>query len=279
MALETSRGKINASGNSLVLNLPVEPAFVEADLTRIAQIFLNLLNNAAKFSSPGGMIEVSAETEENEVAVSVRDTGRGIEPEALSHIFEMFGQVETAEKQDLGGLGIGLSVSRQLAEMHGGSIEAISGGLGQGAEFVVRLPLSTGQGDVKEVVKEDEAVATAVHRRVLVVDDNRDAAEMLEMLLTINGHTVQKAYEGETAIATAREFEPEVCLLDIGLPGMNGFELAGKLREFLPDSLLISVSGWGQPEDRQRSHEAGFDRHFVKPVEIDSLLRVITSKG
>lgn len=277
MALETSRSKIAASQNELVLTLPPQPLFIDADITRISQILLNLLNNAAKFSPPGGKIWLTAEQEGNEAVISVRDTGRGIDPASLSRVFEMFGQIETPEKQDLGGLGIGLSVSKQLAEMHGGSIEAKSEGIGKGSEFIVRIPLATEQHQAA-TLHDDRFPAQSLAARaqkVLVVDDNRDAAEMLEMLLTINGHTVRTAFDALSGIETAREFEPEVCLLDIGLPGMNGFDLARRLREFLPDALLISVSGWGQPEDRRRSFEAGFDRHFVKPVEIDALLAVI----
>ena len=294
MALETSQGLIENAENELIVTLPYKPIYIDADLTRAAQIFLNILNNAAKYSDAGGQISLTAKKEDGEAVVSIRDSGLGIEPEMLSKIFEMFGQIETPEKQAQGGLGIGLSVVKKLVEMHGGSIQAFSEGRGTGSEFVVRLPLAAEQSETMPAspVSETDILQTAQMempndgesadfksqkkpRRILVVDDNQDAVEMMETLLGFEGYTTRTAFEGETAIEIAGDFQPEICLCDIGLPGMNGYELAARLRQLLPQSLLISVSGWGQEEDRQRSIKAGFDYHLVKPVQFEDLLKLI----
>ncbi|MEO8573463.1 MAG: PAS domain S-box protein [Pyrinomonadaceae bacterium] len=278
MAVETSQREIDSSGNELVITLPSKPLYLEADLTRVAQIFLNILNNAAKFSPPGGTITIIAHSSGGEAIVSIADEGRGISEESLPRIFDIFGQVDAPGRRDRGGLGIGLSVVKQLAEMHGGSVEARSGGLGKGTELIVRLPVVVA--DEPAVRKEhppELAEPTKKPRRVLIVDDNEDAARMLEMLLKLQGHEVQVAYDGLAALELARDFKPEVCLLDIGLPGMNGLELAREIRKFLPDALLISVSGWGQDEDRKRSREHGIDHHLVKPVEFTALMSAIGS--
>ncbi len=294
MALETSQSLIENAENELTVRLPDKPIYIDADLTRVAQIFLNILNNAAKYSDAGGKISLNATTEDREAVVSIKDSGLGIEPAMLSKIFEMFGQIETPEKQAQGGLGIGLSVVKKLVEMHGGSIRAFSEGNGKGSEFIVRLPLSAEQSETipaKQPSETDilqkaqmEMPETGEHedfqspkemRRILVVDDNQDAVEMMETLLGFEGYATRTAFDGETGIEIAADFQPEICLCDIGLPGMNGYELAARLRELLPQSLLISVSGWGQEEDRQRSIKAGFDYHLVKPVQFEDLLRLI----
>jgi PAS domain S-box-containing protein len=278
MAVETSQREIDRSGNELVVTLPAKPLYLEADLTRVAQIFLNILNNAAKFSGTGGTIRLIVERVGPEAVVTISDEGRGIPPEALPRIFDIFGQVDSPGRRDRGGLGIGLSVVKQLAEMHGGSVEARSEGLGKGTEMIVRLPLVDALHDPVREASEPELIQPAEHpRRVLIVDDNQDAALMLETLLKLQGHTVQVAYDGLDALERARDLKPEVCLLDIGLPGMNGLELAGEIRKFLPRALLISVSGWGQEQDRQRSHEYGIDHHLVKPVEFTALRSAIAS--
>lgn len=289
VALEASREIIDESENDLTVTFPHKPIFIDADLTRIAQIFLNILNNAAKYSNAGGKISLIATTTETETVVRIKDTGIGIPPNLISKIFDMFGQVEAQEKAH-GGLGIGLSVVKKLVEMHGGTIEAVSEGTGKGSEFIVKLPLSADQfqrnqssrkeifqaawSKQRNVQKKSNAVSSD-QQKVLVVDDNRDAAKMLETLLTLEGYAVQTAFDGKSAIEIAKEFQPEICLLDIGLPEMNGFELAVHLKHFLADALMISVSGWGQEEDRQRSKQAGFAHHLVKPVEIEELLKAI----
>jgi PAS domain S-box-containing protein len=281
MALETSQGFIDESNNELEMNLPDEPIFIDADPTRIAQIFLNILNNAAKYSEPYGKISLVASKKEREVHISIKDTGLGIAPEMIPKIFDMFSQIETPEKQERGGLGIGLNVVKKLVEMHGGTVEAFSEGVGRGSEFVVHLPLDAEQlesSPVDKISKTDNGQAAKKQHRILVVDDNEDAVGMLEVLLSMEGHMIRTALDANTGIETAENFQPEICLCDIGLPGMNGFELAIRLRELLPTSLLISISGWGQPEDRRRSMLAGYEHHLVKPVQFDDLLELIQKK-
>ena len=279
MAIETSKKEIEASGNELLVTLPYKPIYLDADLTRISQIFLNILNNAAKFSSAGGTIRIEVDTQGGDAVICIRDQGRGIAPESLPKIFEIFGQVDTSERRDRAGLGIGLSVVKQLAEMHGGSIEARSEGLGKGSEFIVRLPIASAGSDElivpKTVADGNGSLSFGVSRKILVVDDNHDAATMMETLLQLHGHNVRKSFDGVTALNIAHEFKPDICLLDIGMPGMSGHELATEIRRFLPNSLLISVSGWGQETDRIRSRESGFDHHLVKPVEFTSLFALI----
>ncbi len=294
MALETSQGLIDESENELTISLPEKPIFINADLTRTTQIFLNILNNAAKYSDQGGKISLKANTENGNAVISIKDTGLGIEPDMLEKIFDMFGQIETPYEQARGGLGIGLSVVEKLVEMHGGSIEAFSEGNGKGSEFVVRLPLAAEQSaeiaaiphseddilqkaqmKMPENQTQEKSPLLSQLRRILVVDDNSDAVEMMEILLSMEGYATRTAFDGETALEIAREFLPEVCLCDIGLPEMNGYELAGHLRKLLPEALLVSVSGWGQEEDRQRSIKSGFNYHLVKPVQFEDLLKLI----
>ncbi len=294
MALETSQGLIDESENELTISLPEKPIFLNADLTRTTQIFLNILNNAAKYSDKGGKISLKAKAENGNAVIRIKDTGLGIEPEMLKKIFEMFGQIETPYEQARGGLGIGLSVVEKLIEMHNGSIEAFSEGNGKGSEFIVRLPLAAEQSakvlatphseediiqkaqmKMPENGNKEKSTNQNKSRRILVVDDNSDAVEMMEILLSMEGYATRTAFAGETAIEIAKEFQPEVCLCDIGLPEMNGYELAGHLRKLLPQALLISISGWGQEEDRQRSIESGFNYHLVKPVQFEDLLKLI----
>ena len=297
MALETSQGLIDESENELTVSLPEKPIFINADLTRTTQIFLNILNNAAKYSDKGGKISLKAKAENGNAVISIKDTGLGIEPDMLAKIFDMFGQIETPHEQARGGLGIGLSVVEKLVGMHGGSVEAFSEGSGKGSEFVVRLPLAAEQSaeiaaiphseddilqkaQMKMPENQTQEISTIQNqsRRILVVDDNSDAVEMMEILLSMEGYATRTAFDGETALEIAGEFHPEICLCDIGLPEMNGYELAGHLRKLLPAALLVSVSGWGQEEDRQRSIKSGFNYHLVKPVQFDDLLKLIQKK-
>ncbi len=294
-ALETSRELIEGSGHQLTISLPEEIIYLDADLTRLAQIFLNLLNNAAKYTPTGGKIRLTAEKESNEIVVRIKDTGIGIAPEMLSNIFEMFSQVEKTSSETRSGLGIGLNIVKKLVEMHGGTIEAFSEGANKGSEFVLRLPLAKDQSAAAENDGQslnDETARPAnlempengtdrrpKLKRILVVDDNEDAAEMLEVLLSGDGHTVRTALDGKTGIETLKTFQPDICLLDIGLPDMNGYELARILRETMPEVTLIALTGWGQEEDRRRSKESGFNYHLVKPVQFDDLLKLITLKS
>jgi two-component system CheB/CheR fusion protein len=279
------------SGQTLSLSLPPEPVYLDADPTRLDQIFGNLLNNAAKFTPHGGHCWVTAELVREalpeapgEVAVRVRDDGAGMAPETLPRVFELFMQADRSYDRAGGGLGIGLTLVRRLAELHGGSVEAQSAGLGKGSELVVRLPVlapvnreserSVGIGAGAEA---ELSPAAVLMRRVLVVDDNVDTAESLAMLLRLKGHEVQVAYDGLLALDTARSFHPEVVLLDIGLPGLDGYQVAARLRRRrrTAGSLLVALTGYGQEEDQRRAHHAGFDHHPTKPVDPHAIYDLI----
>jgi CheY-like chemotaxis protein/two-component sensor histidine kinase len=269
-ALETALPAIESAGHRLSITLPSEPLDLEADPIRLAQVFANLLNNAAKYTEAGGRIDVLARQEEQEVMVAVRDTGVGIPADMLPRVFELFLQVETTRGHAQGGLGIGLTLVKSLVELHGGRVEARSPGLGQGSELTVRLPIATGAR--AEAIRRD-AEAPLAPRRILVVDDNRDAADSLGMLLEALGSEVEIAYDGPAALEAVPRYRPEVVLLDIGMPGMNGHEVARRLRERPEgrDLMLVALTGWGQDQDRRCSEAAGFDRHLVKPVALDAL--------
>ena len=273
-AMEAARPFVEASGHELMATLPSSPVWLNADPTRLTQVLLNLLNNAAKYTPRGGRVVIEASAFDDDAVVRVRDNGIGIPEEHLSGIFEMFSQVEPALERSQGGLGIGLALARGLVELHGGSIEARSSGAGQGSEFVVRLPRAKAQGmDVVGSLQDARAVPNL---RVLVVDDNCDAAESLAMMLSLTGHEVATAHDGESALAEAARFAPEAVLLDIGMPGMNGYDVAQRLRE-LPHGkhvLLVALTGWGQEDDKRRAMEAGFDHHLTKPVDAASLSAV-----
>ncbi|HWY88630.1 MAG TPA: CHASE3 domain-containing protein [Gemmataceae bacterium] len=273
-ALETSRPLIEASRHGLTVQMPPQPLAVVGDLTRLAQVVSNLLNNSAKYTPEGGHIRLSVEGQDGQAVIRVRDDGMGIPAHVLPKIFEMFTQAERTLDRAQGGLGIGLTLVRRLVEMHGGKVEAHSAGTGQGSEFVVRLPLAPDNQAVKEAPKhESKAPAQHSPQRVLVVDDNQDSAESLGMLLRLRGNEVRTAYDGLAAIEAARAFHPEVVVLDIGLPGMNGYDVARQMRKMpeLQGALLIAQTGWGQDEDRRRSEEVGFDAHLVKPVDAAAL--------
>ncbi len=277
-AVETSRPLIDAHQHRLTVSVPREPLQVHADPARLAQVLTNLLNNAAKYTPDGGQIWLGAAAENGDVVFRIRDSGAGIPREMLSRVFDLFIQVDRSLERTQGGLGVGLTLVRRLVEMHGGSVQAFSEGPGRGSEFVVRLPL---QGDqpapaAPEAPRPAEAEA-ALPGRVLVVDDNTDAAESLAMLLGISGHEVRVVHNGPDALEAAEDFHPEVVLLDIGLPGLDGYGVARRLRErpATRDVLLIAVSGYGQEEDRRRSREAGFDYHLIKPVDFADLQQLI----
>jgi PAS domain S-box-containing protein len=267
-AVEGSRPLIESRANTVSLDLPAEPVRLEADATRLEQVVSNLLNNAAKYTLPGGHIWVTAAREGDEAVVRVRDTGIGVPPDVLDRVFEPFVQQSNGSlARTEGGLGVGLTLVRSLVEMHGGRVEASSPGLGQGSQFVVRLPA---QLPAEATLPSEPAAATAPRPlRVLVVEDNIDAAESLATLLRLWNHDVSVVHDGRTALEAAREQQPEVVLLDIGLPGLDGYQVARRLREelHLDHTLLVAMTGYGQPEDRRRSREAGIQYHFVKPVE------------
>ncbi|AKJ28188.1 PAS domain S-box protein [Caldimonas brevitalea] len=276
-AIETSRPLIERAGHRLAVELPPQAVFVEADLTRLAQVFSNLLNNAAKYTEPGGEIRLRVESDGREARVSVRDNGVGISVAMLPRLFEMFSQGDRSIERSQGGLGIGLALVKRLVEMHGGSVEVRSEGLGHGSEFTVRLPLSVSQQAEAEPQRPGAAEPETAGRRMLVVDDNKDAAQSLAVMLQIMGNDTRVAHDGVEALGLAETFQPEIILLDIGMPRLNGYETARLMREqpWGRDALLVALTGWGQDEDRRRSREAGFDHHLVKPVEPEALGRLL----
>jgi PAS domain S-box-containing protein len=272
LAVETSRPLIEAAAHRLDIELPAQPVYVDADVTRLAQVFSNLLNNAAKYTDPGGRIALSAKLEEGHARVVVEDTGIGIAPERLAQVFDMFSQEQPALDRSHSGLGIGLALSRALVQLHGGSLEAASEGRGRGSRFTVILPVTMPPAEAAHAsasVHAAQPAADGMGKHVLVVDDNRDSAESLAMYLELMGHTVSTAFDGEQAITTVQAKRPEVVLLDIGLPGQNGYEIARKIRETAGgrEILLVAITGWGQEEDKRRAREAGFDLHLTKPVD------------
>ena len=276
-AAEATRVQIEAKG-LLVSSDFAEPIAVQGDPDRLVQVFSNLLSNAAKYTQPGGWIRIAARREGGDALISVKDTGCGIPAESLESIFEMFSQDHS---QASGGLGVGLSLVRQLVELHGGSVKAESPGIGHGSTFVVRLPLAGGGMEPEARPDEQENVPDAVParraRRILLVDDNADAADSLAMVLEALGHEVHTVYSGSAALQAFADFAPEVVLLDIGMPEMDGYEVARRIRT-LPGGRgvrLLALTGWGQEEDKRRALEAGFDEHLTKPVEpalLESLL-------
>lgn len=279
-AVETSRPLIDGSGHELSVDLPADPIYLDADITRLAQVFSNLLNNAAKYSDRGSRISLTAERQGSDVVVSVRDCGIGIPREMLTRVFDMFAQVDRSLERTVGGLGIGLTLVKRLVEMHGGTVEAQSEGTGKGSEFVVRLPipvLQRPQGSRPAGIA--DASAASDRRRILVADDNKDAATSMSMLLRMLGYETRTAFDGHEAVEAAADFRPDVALLDIGMPKMNGYDVARRLREqaWARDLVLIAVTGWGQAEDKQRTLEAGFGHHLVKPVDPADLAELLAS--
>ena len=277
-AVESSRPAIDECGHELTVTLPPEPIDLNGDMVRLTQVFMNLLNNAAKYTPARGRIWLTAERQANEAVVSVRDTGIGISPKKLPQLFEMFFQIETTLERSHGGLGIGLWLVRRLVELHGGSVEARSEGLNKGSEFIVRLPILVEQSQVQssEGSRPMEKPA-ATGYRIVVVDDNHDSAESLAMLLRLSGNEVRTAHDGLEGVRVVEEVRPQVALLDIGMPKLNGYEACRRIREqpWGKDLVLIALTGWGQEEDRRRTEEAGFDAHTVKPVDHSTLMNLL----
>jgi CheY-like chemotaxis protein len=280
-ALETSKPLIDAARHELTVGLSSEPLWLDADPVRLAQVFSNLLNNAAKYTEPGGKIWLNTNRHGDQVIVSVCDTGIGIAPDKIPKVFNLFAQVDATTGRAQGGLGIGLALARRLVEMHGGRIDARSGGSGEGSEFRVHLPLAKEQEfkRVSDPHRLTPAADSSSGHRVMVVDDNRDAAESLGMLLRLRGFHVHVAHDGPSALKALPSFHPSVILLDLGMPGMDGYEVAEQVRR-RPDAgdvVLIALTGWGHAEFRQRSRDTGFAHHLVKPVELDALLSLLGS--
>jgi CheY-like chemotaxis protein len=266
-ALETVRPLIESKHQELVIEVGEGQFWLDADPVRLAQVFGNLLANAAKYTDSRGRIEILARREGACVALSVRDNGVGIGPEALPHVFEMFSQANPGLERSSGGLGIGLALVHSLVEMHGGTVEARSEGFHKGSTFTVRLPVATAAAE--GTAASESAVVAGQSRRILVADDNVDAAQSLAMLLELRHHDVTIAYNGREALEAAQKSSPDVALLDIGMPEMDGYAVATAIRG-MPSGenvLLVAVTGWGQEDDRRRAAEAGFNRHLVKPVD------------
>ena len=276
-AVETSRPLIDSFGHELIVDLPLHPITVDADLIRLAQVFSNLLNNAAKYSEQGGRIHLSVARQGSDVVASVKDTGIGISRDQLPHIFEMFSQVDRSLEKAHGGLGIGLTLVKRLMELHGGSVTAKSDGNGLGSEFIVRMPILNEAHPPKFVINEEPMMPKS-SLRIMIVDDNRDGADSLGIMLRFMGNDIRTAYDGQQGVELAREYLPDVALFDIGLPKLNGYEACRRIREqqWGKDIVLVAVTGWGQDEDRRRSHEAGFDFHLVKPVEPQALMQMLS---
>jgi CheY-like chemotaxis protein len=282
-SVEGCRPLFDKCRHQLMTEFPPEPIYLCADPVRLVQVFQNLLNNAGKYTEAGGTVSVAVEREGDTAVVSVRDTGIGIPADRLDEVFEMFSRVNSGGIRMQGGLGIGLALVKRLVEMHNGTVEARSEGLGKGAEFVVRLPaLNEDHGATQQPQVKSAANESAVHSleyRILVVDDNEDSAESMGELLQLSGNTVQSARDGLEALEAVARFEPHVVLLDIGLPKMDGYEVCQAIRrnQSKRRPFVVALTGWGQDNDRRKSLEAGFDHHLVKPVSFDVLMQLLAS--
>ena len=277
-AVEMSRPLIDSAGHLLTLELPQPPLFVEADPARLAQVFSNLLNNAAKYTEPGGKIHVRAERSPGGIVVSVRDNGVGIACDALAHVFDIFRQENHSLEWSQGGLGVGLTLVRRFVELHGGTVHALSEGLGKGSEFVVQLPAAPA--NRRSAPAADEATPSKLPKqRILVVDDNRDACYTMSMLLRLQGHDVRTAHNGLEAVEIVAEFEPKIILMDVGMPKLNGYEATRRIRQMPAgkDAFIVALTGWGQTSDKQQSAEAGCSAHLVKPVDFATLERLLAN--
>ena len=279
-AVETARPLIDQRKHELTVSLPPDPIWLYADASRLEQVVTNLLTNAAKYTNEGGHIWLSAQQEGDKAVLRVRDTGLGIAPAFLPHVFDLFTQAQRSSDRSQGGLGIGLTLAKRLVEMHGGTV-GVSSTLGQGSEFVVSLVVCPpGAMSLKTQPPPTEiAKPTGPALRVLVVDDNVDAANVLKMLVEEAGHLVRMAHTGPTALAAALDYRPDVMLLDIGLPELDGFEVAKRIRQepLLHDIVLVAMTGYGQAAGRQRMQEAGFDHYLVKPADFEKVRQILAS--
>ena len=278
-ALAACRSGIEAAGQRLRVTLPPGPIPMDADPVRLTQVFVNLLNNACKYTGSGGDIELRCEAGGDTATVQVRDTGIGIAHEQLSRLFEMFAQIDTTPERPQSGLGIGLALARSLVMMHDGDIQAHSDGPGRGSEFTVRLPVQTTTATAATTPGAAGDAGNPSTRRVLVVDDNPDIVLSLGMILRLHGHEVASAHDGLEALAVAEQFSPQVILLDLGMPKLDGYATCQRLRERPAghDVVIIALTGWGQDDDRRKTRKAGFDDHLVKPVEAATLLRLLAT--
>ena len=275
-ALETARPYVESRRHSLELSLPNQPVPVDGDATRLAQVISNLVHNAAKYTDPGGRVRLALAVEDGQAVVRVRDTGIGLEPAALHSIFDMFVQVDRSLERAQAGLGVGLTLAKRLVTLHGGTIAAESQGPGRGSEFIVRLPLATGDAAAAQPPEAAPAHGSQ-KRRILLADDNVDFAESLAAVLASHGHDVRVAHDGAEALAMAQRFNPQFAFLDIGMPKVHGYEVARRLREqaSTAECVLVAVTGWGQEDDKRRARDAGFDRHLTKPVNPSDIEEIV----
>jgi CheY-like chemotaxis protein/two-component sensor histidine kinase len=279
-AIETSRPLIDSRGHRLEVDIPAHPLEIEGDAVRLTQVMINLLNNAAKYTPRGGAISLTAAQRDAGVEISVRDTGKGIARQDLEKIFDLFAQLNPDSNGAEGGLGVGLALVRRVVELHGGTVRAKSEGLGSGSEFIVRLPLPLPMQGRLQVVSGGTVTETSPgipRLRVLVVDDNRDAADSFHFLLEEMGQDVYTVYDGRTAIEAADRLRPHVVMLDIGMPGLSGYEVAPELKARLGADapVIVAVTGWGQEEDKKQAKDSGIDYHFAKPVDQNALRKVL----
>ncbi|HET9694637.1 MAG TPA: ATP-binding protein, partial [Steroidobacteraceae bacterium] len=286
LAVEATRPHVTESAHTLTLAVPEVPIPLEADVTRLTQVFVNLLTNAAKYTERGGRIEVTVRLRDDDVTVAVSDNGIGIPAEHLERVFAMFSQVESAMSRSRGGLGIGLSLVKHLVELHGGRVSAHSVGAGKGSTFSVTLSLSRAlvaapAADSARSGTTLDVRASGVSLRILVVEDHRDGAETITELLTRLGHRVQTVHDGGDALQVASDFRPELVLLDIGLPTLSGYEVCRRIRSqaWGTHITIVAMTGWGDAEAQRKARLAGFDRHLVKPVDEDSLLAALALAG
>jgi PAS domain S-box-containing protein len=277
-AVEATPFATEAARQTLTVSLPDDAVYIRGDALRLAQVFLNLLHNAAKYTPAGGRVDLTATVADAEVSITVSDNGVGIPAPMLERVFDMFVQIDSARDQVQGGLGIGLTLVRQLVELHSGTIAAYSDGENRGSRFVVTLPIANPE---PSAARTDVAVTASTARRILIADDNADAAELLEMWLKMSGHEVRSVQDGEAALVLAEAMQPEILLLDIGMPKLNGYDVARRIRQkpWGSRAVLIALTGWGQEEDLLRSREAGFDHHLTKPVEPSTIDALIASAG
>jgi len=277
-ATETVRHLLDERGHELTVTLPPQPVWLHADAARMEQIVVNLLANAAKYTEPGGRVSLSVEQGRDECVLRVRDTGVGIDPELLPRVFDLFTQSEQSLARSRGGLGIGLALVKRLVEMHRGRIEAHST-LGQGSEFVVTLPLAVSPAEPLLASFPETNKPAARSLRVLLADDNADTVESLALVLNELGHDVRKAYDGSSSFEAALDYRPDVMLLDIGLPGLDGYQLVTRIREkeSLRDTVLVALTGYGDESTRRHSFEAGFDHHLIKPADLNKLKQILAT--
>lgn len=276
-AIEACRPLMDQAAQKFELSIPTAPIYLDADPVRLAQVFGNLLANATKYTDQGGKIELTVEREGNDAAITISDTGVGIPPPMLPAVFEMFTQIERTLPRAQGGLGIGLTLVKRLVELHNGSVSAQSEGEGRGSTFTVRLPILSEDVEKPSPAPVTNSIPSIASKRILVVDDNRDSAKTLSMLLKLTGNEIRMAHDGQEALGIAEEFRPEVILLDIGMPVLNGYDTCRALRakDWGKSVRIIALTGWGQDEDRRKTADAGFDGHLVKPVDHAELMRLL----